>query len=76
LLGSSIKKPTKDELKTKKLVRKSIVAKSIIKKGDVYNIYNITCKRPQNGISSKYWNLFLGKKAKRNYKVNQKIDLN
>tara|TARA_B110000971_G_scaffold179023_1_gene185156 strand:+ start:6261 stop:7265 length:1005 start_codon:yes stop_codon:yes gene_type:complete len=76
LLGSNIKKPTKDELKTKKLVRKSIVAKSIIKKGDVYNIYNITCKRPQNGISSKYWNLFLGKKAKRNYKVNQRIDLN
>ena len=64
LLGSYLKKPSKSELKNKKLVRKSIVAKRNIKRGEIFSEFNTTCKRPEGGISPIYWNRVMGKKSK------------
>ena len=75
LLGSYLKKPTKSELKNKKLVRKSIVAKRNIIKGETFSEFNITCKRPEGGISPIYWNKIMGKKSKKNFKVDDFIFL-
>ncbi len=75
LLGNYIKKPTKNELKIKKLVRKSIVAKTNIKKGEIFSFDNTICKRPEGGISSIYWNKVIGKKSKRNFRVDSFISL-
>ena len=44
LMGSNIKKPTKNELKIRKLVRKSIIAKKPIKKGELFSSSNLICK--------------------------------
>ncbi len=66
-LGSKIKKPTNSELSNIKLVRKSIVAKISIKKGDIFSEKNLAVKRPGNGISPTKWQEIIGKKAKKNY---------
>ena len=75
LLGSYLKKPSKSELKNKKLVRKSIVAKRNIKKGEIFSEVNIICKRPEGGISPIYWNNVMGKKSKREFGVDDFISL-
>jgi N,N'-diacetyllegionaminate synthase len=74
-LGKSKKQPTKNELKNLKLVRKSIVAKTIIRKGEKFNLKNIIAKRPAGGISPMEINNIIGKKAKRFFKVDDKISL-
>ncbi len=74
-LGKSKKKPTKSELKNLKLVRKSIVAKKDITKGDIFNFNNIIAKRPAGGISPMKINTIIGKKAKKNFKIDEKISI-
>ena len=68
LLGSGIKKPSKSELKNKIFIRKSIVAKTNIKKGDKFSLLNITTMRPGTGISPEKFPIILKKKSKKNYK--------
>ncbi len=75
LLGSYLKKPTKSELRNKTLVRKSIVAKKKINKGEIFSEQNITCKRPEGGISPIFWNKVMGKKSKKNFKTDEFISL-
>ncbi len=74
-LGNGIKKPSKSELKNRDIVRRSIVAKRDIKKGEVFTEENITVKRPAYGISPMRWNEVLGKKAKRDFKKDEFIEL-
>ena len=62
-LGSGIKKPSKSEVKNIDIVRKSIVAKRNIKKGETLTEENITTKRPGNGINPMNWNKIIEKKA-------------
>ncbi len=64
-----------DEFRNSKVVRKSIVAKNIIKKGEKFTRENITTKRPDDGISASFWFKVLNKTAKKNFKINEKIKL-
>ena len=66
-LGDGIKKPSKSELLNIKIVRKSIIAKTKIKKGEILNENNLTVKRPGGGISPMKWDEIIGTKAKKNY---------
>ena len=66
-LGCDIKKPSKSELPNILIVRKSIVAKTKIKKGDVLNENNLAVKRPGKGISPMKWNEIIGTKATKDY---------
>jgi len=72
-LGSSIKKPTKSELKNRDIAKKSIVAKLNIKKGEALTEENITVKRPGNGISPMRWDEIIGTIAQRDYKEDELI---
>jgi N,N'-diacetyllegionaminate synthase len=74
-LGNGIKKPSKSEMKNKDIVRKSIVAKREIKKGEIFTEDNITVKRPGNGISPMRWYEVLGKVALKDYKEDELIEL-
>jgi N-acetylneuraminate synthase len=66
-LGSSIKTAQPSEIQNKQIARKSLVAASDIKSGEVITKNNLTCKRPGNGLSPYlYWSL-LGKKAQQDY---------
>ena len=72
-LGSNIKKPSKSELPNIQIARKSIVAKTKIKKGDILTEINITVKRPSGGISPMKWDDVLGTKATKDYKEDELI---
>lgn len=75
LMGSFKKKPSKIELKTKRLIRKSIVAKFDIKKGDKFSEINIISKRPEGGISPLKWKKIIGKRSKYNFKKDEFIKI-
>ena len=75
-LGEYIKKPTKEELINRSLVRKSIVAKKKINKGEKFSIDNITTKRPGNGLSPIKWQKLIGKSSNQNYEKDQQIKYN
>ena len=60
-LGNGIKKPTNDEIKIKKLVRKSIVAKKDILKGSILTEEMLNIKRPGTGIEPKYLDELVGR---------------
>lgn len=72
-LGNNIKRPSKSELLNIKDVRKSIVAKTKIKKGELLNENNLAIKRPGNGISPMRWDDIINTKAKKNYKKDDLI---
>lgn len=71
MAGCGHKIVTKSEQKNKIVARKSIVARYDIKKGEVFSVNNITCKRPGNGISPMMWYEVLGRKAERDFKVDE-----
>lgn len=73
-LGISEKKPSPVEIKNKAVVRRSIVAKGSIRKGDTFSGDNLDVKRPGTGISPMLWYKLLGKKASRDYNVDDLID--
>lgn len=67
MLGEGKKIVTDSEKSNKVAARKSIVAACDIKRGDVLNEGNMTCKRPGNGISPMLWGSLCGKTADRDY---------
>ena len=74
-LGSGLKIPSRSELKNKEIVRKSIVAKRDIKKGEIFNESNLTVKRPGYGISPMRWNEVIGRIASKDFKADEVIEL-
>ncbi|AMB99875.1 N-acetylneuraminate synthase [Aerococcus urinaehominis] len=73
MYGVGNKIVTPSENKNKIVARKSIIAKSAIKKGDVFTEENITTKRPGNGISPMYWHQILGLKSENDFEEDQVI---
>jgi N,N'-diacetyllegionaminate synthase len=74
-LGPGIKKSSPSELKNKCIARKSIVAARCIKAGECFTAENITTKRPGTGISSMEWDRVIGRKAIRDFKEDELIEL-
>ena len=72
-LGNYEKKPSPSESINMDVVRKSIVANQVIKKGDVLSDNNITTKRPGTGISPMEWDKIIGTLAAKNYKIDDLI---
>ena len=74
-MGSGIKKPSKSELQNKNIARKSIVAASNIKKGEVFSDENLTVKRPGTGISPVLWDEIIGKCSNMDYSKDSLITI-
>ena len=74
-LGNGIKKPSKSEMPNIEIARKSIVAKTTIKKGEIFTEENITIKRPGNGISPMRWDEIIGTIANKDYKEDDLIEI-
>lgn len=74
-MGNGIKEPTKSEIKNLNIVRKSIVANKIIKKGEKFTEENLTCKRPGDGISPMNWEEVIGKVANEDFEEDEMIKL-
>ena len=72
-MGNGIKEPSQSEIKNIPIVRKSIVAKMSIKKGELFTEENLTVKRPGTGISPMDWDRVLGKVAGTDYQMDDLI---
>lgn len=66
-LGDGIKRPSIVEEKNIKIVRKSIVALTDIKEGEVFSDANLTVKRPGSGMSPMRWDEVIGQVAPKDY---------
>lgn len=75
ILGNGDKKPQDAEKKNISIARKSIVASCDIKAGEKFSTENLACKRPGDGISPMNWKKVIGKKAKRDFNKDEKIEL-
>jgi len=74
-LGDGIKRVTTSEVKNKEIVRKSLVATNVIVAGDLFTAKNIGIKRPGIGISPMRRDEVIGKRASRNFIVDELIEL-
>ena len=64
-----------EELSNRNAARKSIIAKKVIRKGEVLTTENLTTKRPGTGISPMQWNEVLGSKAIRDFHEDELIEV-
>lgn len=74
-LGNGIKEPSKSEKKNISIARKSIVAKTDIKKGDILTEDNIATKRPGTGINPMKWNDVIGTRAIKDFNEDDLIEI-
>jgi N,N'-diacetyllegionaminate synthase len=74
-LGRPEKSISDSEKDNIKIVRKSIVASTEIKKGEEFTEQNITVKRPATGISPMEWDMVVGKTAVRDFAKDELIEL-
>jgi N-acetylneuraminate synthase len=72
-MGNGIKEASKSEKPNIEIVRKSIVANSSIKKGEIFTSNNLTTKRPGNGLSPMEWFSIIGTEATKDYNTDDLI---
>ncbi len=73
--GDGTKHVSESERKNIAIARKSIVAASDIKAGEVFTEDNLTVKRPGSGISPMRWEEVLGMNAKRDFAEDELIEI-
>lgn len=73
-LGNGVKQPSQNELKNRIPVRKSLVARGSIAKGELFTNHNLTVKRPGNGMSPSYYWKLLGQVSSKTYSEDDLID--
>lgn len=61
--GNGIKMPVNDEVKNRKNNRKSVITTKAVKKGEIFTEENLDIKRPGTGISPRWYEEILGKRA-------------
>jgi len=66
-MGDGVKKTSQSEIKNIQIVRKSIVAKKLIHKGEMFTENNLTTKRPLCGVSPMEWDNIIGTIATKEY---------
>jgi N-acetylneuraminate synthase len=74
-LGDGIKRPSPSELKNKPIARKSLVAATDIKAGELFSVENLATKRPGTGVSPMLWDEVIGRSASRDFNEDELIEL-
>lgn len=74
-MGNGEKVPTMSEIDISKVVLKRCVASKKIKTGEIFNEKNLTVKRNDKGLPAKYWDLLIGKKATKEYEIDEAVEL-
>lgn len=74
-IGIKEKTVSNSEYKNRAVARKSIVAATTIKAGEVFSEENLTVKRPGTGISPMKWESVIGQIAKRDFEQDELIEL-
>jgi len=74
-MGSGVKEPSESEKTNMAVVRKSIIASTAIKAGELLTVENLTTKRPGTGINPMRWNEVLGTRAIRDFEEDELIEI-
>ena len=74
-MGGGEKKPSSSETKNISVARKSIVAKTSIKKGELFTEENLTVKRPGTGISPMVWDRIIVQISKKDFNKDDLIEI-
>lgn len=74
-LGSSQKQITDSEKVNISVARKSIVAARNIGKNEIFSVDNLCAKRPGTGISPMRWDEIIGRRAIRDFKKDEIIEI-
>ena len=74
-LGDAIKQPSASELCNQQIVRRSLVAATMIKAGEKFTTKNILAKRPGTGLSPMLWDDVIGRTAQRDFEPDEFISL-
>lgn len=74
-LGNGVKQPNISERANMEVTWKRIIAKNPIKKGDLITSDNVRLLRHSTGLFAKHWNLVAGKPAKKDYEIDEPIEL-
>jgi N,N'-diacetyllegionaminate synthase len=74
-LGDGIKRPSPSELKNKPIARKSLVAATDIKAGELFSVENLATKRPGTGVCPMRWDEVIGRSAPRDFNEDELIEL-
>lgn len=74
-MGNGVKAPSPSEKKNIAVARKSIVAKTAIRAGEMLTEDNLTVKRPGTGISPMKWNEVIGRRAAKDFEEDELIEL-
>lgn len=73
-LGDGVKRPSASEERNRPIARKSLVAARAIRAGEILCEENLTAKRPGTGISPMRLDEVLGRKASRDFAVDELIE--
>lgn len=74
-MGDGIKRPNASEQKNAEVVLKRIIAKKPIQKGEILGTDNLALLRSSEGLPAKFWDLVVGKPAKKDYQTDEAIEL-
>jgi N,N'-diacetyllegionaminate synthase len=74
-IGDGVKRPTPVERRHAALVRRSIVARVAIRRGEVFTSDKLDVKRPGSGISPMQWRDVIGREARRDFGPDELIEL-
>lgn len=74
-LGNGVKEVKESERQNLAAARRSIVAARPIPKGKVISEEDICSKRPATGLSPMMWDKVVGSKAKRNFEIDEQIEI-
>jgi N,N'-diacetyllegionaminate synthase len=73
-LGDGVKRPSACEEKNRLVARKSLVAARAIAKGELFSEQNLVAKRPGTGISPMQLHEVVGRKASRDFALDELIE--
>lgn len=74
-LGSAVKQPSNSEKDNIAVARKRIVARTLIRQGDMFSAQNLTLKRSDKGLEAKFWDELIGKKANATFQPGAGIEI-
>ncbi len=74
-MGDGVKRRTPSEAQNVAVARKSIVALTGIKTGEIFSEDNLTTKRPGSGVSPMRWDEIVGRSSTRDYQPDELIEL-
>ena len=74
-LGCADKKPSNSEKDNIAVARKRIVAKTLIRQGDIFSPSNLTLKRSDKGLEAKFWDALIGKQANATFQAGEGIEV-